>query len=96
MYNYIITLKHDTGSIKIKTRAESMEAAIKAVTTAENCPEGAIKRIKEEKQSYIFLNGVLISFNSYWGHYQVEPLRGDEPGGYYKNLKDAKADALRY
>jgi hypothetical protein len=90
MKNYILTLKHDTGSIKIKTRAESMEAAIKAVTTAENCPEGAITKIKEEQITYHHTNRKLINLNSFQKEYQTRDRITREPGESFKTLKEAR------
>lgn len=43
---YILTLKHDNGTIRIKTSASSEEAAISKVMAAELCPRSAIKSIK--------------------------------------------------
>ena len=47
MKNYIITVKHDDGTIKIKTAAISKVHAIMLVSAAENCPIDAIVTIKE-------------------------------------------------
>jgi len=46
MKTYILTLKHDNGTVKIRVFADSIQGAINAVTKAENCPECAIINIK--------------------------------------------------
>lgn len=46
MKKYIITLKHDKGSIKLAVNAESITDAVKAVLIVEGAPETAIKNIK--------------------------------------------------
>ena len=43
---YILTLKHDNGTVKIRVFANSIQESINAVTKAENCPESAITNIK--------------------------------------------------
>lgn len=43
---YEVIVKHDNGKIKITTAATSEEAAKAIVMTAENCPSGAIIKIK--------------------------------------------------
>lgn len=46
MKKYIITLKHDNGSIKLSVSAENITDAVKAVLIIEGAPETAIKNIK--------------------------------------------------
>ena len=45
-----IELSTDRGPYFISVFAKDIEAAINMIMTAENCPERAIKQIKETKQ----------------------------------------------
>ena len=46
MNRYAITLKHDNGSIVIKTSAMSIQKAIDIVCKSEQCTESVIKNIE--------------------------------------------------
>lgn len=46
MKKYIITLKHDNGTVKLAVNAESITDAVKAVLIIEGAPECAISNIK--------------------------------------------------
>lgn len=46
MKKYIITLKHDSGTVKLAVNAESITDAVKAVLIIEGAPECAISNIK--------------------------------------------------
>lgn len=46
---YIVTVKHDNGTIKIKTTASSEEEAKNVVIKAEGCPESSILDVKLNK-----------------------------------------------
>jgi len=50
---YNLTVQHDAGQQNIKVVARNMSAAIKIVTEAEGCPEGAIT----ERQEFSVLVG---------------------------------------
>ena len=75
---YTLKVKHDKGTVNIKTTASSEEAAIGNVMKAENCPRGAILSVsKTKKISESFDNNVderesleyFLSFNNndiYW------------------------------
>lgn len=52
MNTYTATLKHDTGNYKLKVYAREESAARKMITEAENCPECAIIKLKEEVTMY--------------------------------------------
>ena len=43
MKTYEISLRHDSGSVTIRTRASNIETAMKMVCDAEKAPLGAIK-----------------------------------------------------
>lgn len=43
MKTYEITLKHDKGEIKIRTRSTDIGTAMQIVCKAENCPLSAVK-----------------------------------------------------
>lgn len=45
MKQFIVTLKHDAGQIKIRVIASNEEDAKRKVCIAENCPESAIVRV---------------------------------------------------
>ena len=47
MKNYILTVKHDNGTIKIKTAAKDKIHAAWLIMEAESCPFCAITNIKE-------------------------------------------------
>lgn len=47
MKAYILTLKHDNGTARIRTCASSEQAAIDKVIIAEGCPRCAIVKIEE-------------------------------------------------
>lgn len=49
MKTFKIKLKHDNGTINLKTVARNKENAIYKIVQAENCPINAIKQIKELK-----------------------------------------------
>ena len=49
MKTYRLTLKHDTGKIRIKTTAENKETAINIIMQFENCPRSAIVKIEHLK-----------------------------------------------
>ena len=49
MKTFAIKLKHDKGTIKIKTVARNKENAVYKIIQAEHCPVNAIKEIKELK-----------------------------------------------
>lgn len=42
MKTYEITLKHDSGTVALRTRAESIEAAKRMICEAERAPESAV------------------------------------------------------
>jgi hypothetical protein len=42
---YILTIKHDKGTIRIMTTGSSKKDVIKRVTEIELCPESAIKKV---------------------------------------------------
>lgn len=44
---YRLTLKHDGGTVRITTTAQSEEAAIRQVMGAELCPRSAIKKVEQ-------------------------------------------------
>ena len=46
IYNYDITLKHDGGSITIRTAATRMTQAIRVVLNYEGAPFSAITKIR--------------------------------------------------
>jgi hypothetical protein len=46
---FILTVKHDNGTVKIKNTASSEEAAINNVMTAEGCPRRAIISVSKSK-----------------------------------------------
>jgi len=46
MRHYILTVKHDNGTMKIKTFASSRQSARHIIMAAEGCPERAIINIK--------------------------------------------------
>ena len=47
MQTFVIKLKHDKGTVKIKTVARNEENAVYKVMQAEGCPFTAIKSIKQ-------------------------------------------------
>lgn len=49
MKQFIITLRHDKGKIKLKTAASSEDAAIQNVLNFEGCPRRAVINIKQQK-----------------------------------------------
>jgi len=49
MNQYIITLKHDKGTFKMRVIAENEQAAKEMIMKAENCPLCAIIRIREAR-----------------------------------------------
>ena len=46
---YIITLRHDSGTIRIQTAASSKEQAVKQVCDAERAPYTAVINVKTIK-----------------------------------------------
>lgn len=46
MKEYIFTIVHDNGKHRIKTYAQTLSDALKAVMNAERCPERAVVNIK--------------------------------------------------
>lgn len=46
MKKYHFTLKSDTGTVRIRTVATDLQAAIRIVCAAELCPESAIIAIR--------------------------------------------------
>jgi len=48
---YTFNVKHDKGSIKIKTNGSSAEEAKKKIAAAEGAPESAITLVKEESNN---------------------------------------------
>ena len=42
MKTYVFILQHDNGEVRIKTRANSLEAAKNMVAQAESCPLSAL------------------------------------------------------
>ena len=46
MKTYRFTLKSDSGRVRIRTVASSLNAAIHIICTAELCPESAILKIE--------------------------------------------------
>lgn len=51
---YQVTVKHDTGKVKIRTAATDKETAIKIICNAEGCPEGAIIKVVELIKKPVF------------------------------------------
>ncbi len=49
MFEFIFTLKTDSGKFKIKTIATSLKTAKSIIMNSENCPEQAILSIKTKK-----------------------------------------------
>ncbi|HSA34162.1 MAG TPA: hypothetical protein P5077_10585 [bacterium] len=47
MKRCIFTLKHDRGRFRLATVARDLQAAIRIICAAENCPESAIIAIKK-------------------------------------------------
>lgn len=47
MPNFLVTIKHDSGTTKIQTFASDPEAAARLIMEAEACPRSAIKKIKD-------------------------------------------------
>jgi hypothetical protein len=47
---YILTVKHDKGTVNLKTTASSEDAAKKKIMAAEGCPESAITSVKLTKK----------------------------------------------
>jgi hypothetical protein len=47
MKTYTVTLTHDNGTVKIKVVAINEQSAKEQVMSAENCPESAIVKVKE-------------------------------------------------
>lgn len=94
MQTYILTVKHDKGTIKFRVIASSPKAAIIMVTRAENCPDGAIKKIQEYMPASIDLitpDGFSISFSETWKtktaakKYYNEWLKQYEKQGFYSS-----------
>ncbi|HSW59959.1 MAG TPA: hypothetical protein VLJ60_04130 [bacterium] len=52
IYLFRLTLKHDSGTFRIKTASSSEESAVKTVCKAENCPKSAIIKIEKLKTIY--------------------------------------------
>lgn len=46
MKKYTITLKHDTGTIRLTISAENIADAVKGVCTIEGAPECAVINVK--------------------------------------------------
>ena len=46
IYNYIVTLQHDHGKVKISTTSTSILSVVKMIMASEHCPESAIVNIK--------------------------------------------------
>lgn len=43
MKTYELALKHDQGTVTLRTRAANIQAAKEIICKAENCPESAIQ-----------------------------------------------------
>ena len=75
---YVVTVKHDKGTKRIKTGASSEDAAKTNIMKAENCPTSAIIKveksgIKEDMQTMIQNNGTSMSNKA--------QATGDQSGG---------------
>jgi hypothetical protein len=84
MTNIIVTLKHDTGKVRIKVFANSIDEAINRVTNAENAPKSAvikavvekptiydIKRLTEDTSPYFFSRRTLQFFQQRVSDFKV-------------------------
>ena len=45
--HYVVTLRHDDGTIRIRTAASSAEVAIDIVLRAEHTPQSAVVSVRE-------------------------------------------------
>ena len=52
MKTFTFKISHDNGSFKLTTYANTLEAAQKMVTKAENCPISALKLVSEHETMY--------------------------------------------
>jgi hypothetical protein len=50
MSEYIVTVKHDNGTARIKTTASSEQAAKDIIMKAENCPQSAIINVEQKRK----------------------------------------------
>lgn len=50
MNTFIVTVKHDKGTARIRTAAQDEAAARKIIMSAEGCPDRAIIKVKEIKR----------------------------------------------
>ena len=84
MTNIIVTLKSDTGKVKIKVWSNSIEEGIKQVTSAQKAPLSAvikaevakptiydIKRLSEDSAPYFFSRRTLQFFNQKVSDFKV-------------------------
>lgn len=46
IHQFIVTVKHDNGTVRIKTAARNAETAKQLVMAAEHCPPSAIRRVR--------------------------------------------------
>ena len=46
VFQYLVTIRHDAGIIRITTTATSAESAIAIIMQSEGCPRSAIKSVK--------------------------------------------------
>lgn len=47
---YVITMKHDRGTVRLATRARTLTAAVRQILTAEQAPFSAIRKIEAGEQ----------------------------------------------
>lgn len=66
MKAYILTIKHDNGSFKLRVNAENESTAIIKACNAENCPEGAITKIRPAQYPKT-IDKIITKVNSQYG-----------------------------
>ena len=86
---YILTVKHDDGTVRIRTAASSEEAAIQNVMNAEGCPRQAIKGVKKMENKIQETNQSIIDDNPESMSNKMQPTGTPSTGNVPTGMNDS-------